>query len=215
MRAIIQRVSSASVTVNSEVISSIGEGLMVLVGLGTDDTQDDIETIANKILNLKAFPDPKSGGAWKASVKDRGGEILSVSQFTLFAKIVKNKPDFHKAMAAESSKSMYATFLERMGALYDPSKIKDGQFGAMMSVGIVNEGPVTFTLDSRETVSTPGTSTPTASATSSGSQGKTLAQRNAEKALRRSAWEAGKKSGEPSLPGAQDEIQRGSPEDKE
>ncbi|KAG8807547.1 D-tyrosyl-tRNA(Tyr) deacylase [Serendipita sp. 411] len=197
MRAIVQRVSSASVTVNSEVVSSIAEGFMVLVGLGTDDTHEDMELIAQKILNLKAFPDPNTGAQWKATVVDRGGELLCVSQFTLFAKIIKNKPDFHKAMPAESSKSMYTTFLERMGTLYDPLKIKDGRFGAMMSVALTNEGPVTFTLDSREvpgTAST-GTSTPTASASASkGREGADkLAQRNAEKALRRAAWEAAKR----------------------
>ncbi|PVF95832.1 hypothetical protein CPB86DRAFT_557454 [Serendipita vermifera] len=183
MRAIVQRVSSASVTVNSEVISGIKEGLMVLVGLGTDDTPEDIETIAQKILKLKTFPDEK-GSHWRASVVDRGGEILCVSQFTLFAKIIKNKPDFHKAMPAETSRAMYGTFLERMGALYDPSKIKDGQFGAMMSVGLTNEGPVTFTLDSRLSESTPpsGVSTPNP----------TLSKAD-EKKARRAAWEAAKK----------------------
>jgi len=88
---------------------------------------------------------------WKRSVKDIDGEVLCVSQFTLLASTQKgNKPDFHRAMGAESSKEMYATFLERMGQLYSPDKIKDGRFGAMMNVSLTNEGPVTLTLDSRK-----------------------------------------------------------------
>ncbi|KAI0077107.1 D-tyrosyl-tRNA deacylase [Panus rudis PR-1116 ss-1] len=150
MRAVLQRVSSASVVVDSEVVSSIGRGLMVLVGIGTDDNATDLETLTNKILSLKVFSDD-SGAMWKRSVKDIDGEVLCVSQFTLFANTSKgNKPDFHRAMGSESSRHLYASFLERMGTLYKPEKIKDGKFGAMMSVSLTNEGPVTFTLDSRK-----------------------------------------------------------------
>jgi len=88
---------------------------------------------------------------WKRSVKDINGEILCVSQFTLLANTHKgNKPDFHRAMGAESSQEMYASFIERMGQLYNPDKIKDGIFGAMMNVSLTNDGPVTLTLDSRK-----------------------------------------------------------------
>ncbi|KAG8832556.1 D-tyrosyl-tRNA(Tyr) deacylase [Serendipita sp. 399] len=103
---------------------------------------------------------------------------------------------------------MYATFLERMGALYDPLKIKDGRFGAMMSVSLTNEGPVTFTLDSREAsgATSTGTSTPIATTSTSRSRGgdDKFAQRNAEKALRRAAWEAAKREKEGSKAGGEE-----------
>ncbi|TFK46641.1 D-tyrosyl-tRNA deacylase [Heliocybe sulcata] len=151
MRAIIQRVSSASVTVDNAVISQISKGLMVLVGIGTDDNVSDIETLTKKIVSLRVFDDEASGAMWKKSVKDIDGEILCVSQFTLLANTAKgNKPDFHRAMSTEPSRQMYATFLERIGQIYKAEKIKDGKFGAMMSVTLTNEGPVTFTLDSRK-----------------------------------------------------------------
>lgn len=150
MRAIIQRVSSASVTVDGEVISQISKGLMVLVGIGSDDTTKDVEYIAKKILTLRVFDD-SDGTMWKAGVKDIGGEVLSVSQFTLMANTTKgNKPDFHGAMSSASSREVYSTFLKRLGELYEPAKIKDGQFGAMMSVSLANEGPVTLQIDSRK-----------------------------------------------------------------
>ncbi|KAI0748458.1 D-tyrosyl-tRNA deacylase [Daedaleopsis nitida] len=163
MRAIVQRVSTASVTVDNEVISSIGRGLMVLVGIGRDDTVTDLETLTKQILSLKAFSDDVSGAMWKKSVKDIDGEVLCVSQFTLFANIAKGKPDFHRAMATGPSRDLYGSFLKRMGELYRPEKIQDGRFGAMMDVRLTNEGPVTFKLDSRkfEYVDAPsGTTTP-------------------------------------------------------
>ncbi|KAL1709654.1 D-Tyr tRNAtyr deacylase-like domain-containing protein [Schizophyllum commune] len=166
MRAIIQRVSSASVTVDNEVVSKISKGLMVLVGIGTDDSSADAATIINKILNLRVFNDPADDSKmWKSSVKDIDGDILCVSQFTLLGNTTKgNKPDFHKAMPSEASRIFYGSFLESLGKAYKPDKIKDGKFGAMMSVSLCNEGPVTFTIDSRkfEYVDQPpsGTSTP-------------------------------------------------------
>ncbi|KAF9449604.1 hypothetical protein P691DRAFT_727723 [Macrolepiota fuliginosa MF-IS2] len=152
MRAVIQRVASASVTVDNEVISKISKGLMVLVGIGTDDTEADISAITNKILNLRVFNDPKDPDKmWKASVKDIEGEILCVSQFTLLANTTKgNKPDFHKAMSTEPGRNMYANFLEKLGQAYKPERVQDGKFGAMMDVSLTNEGPVTFTIDSRK-----------------------------------------------------------------
>lgn len=150
MRAVVQRVASASVTVDSETVSSIGRGLMVLVGIGTDDNASDVETLSNKILSLRVFSDA-AGSMWKQCVKDIEGEVLCVSQFTLLANTSKgNKPDFHRAMASEASRQLYSTFLQQMGHLYSPEKIQDGRFGAMMNVTLTNEGPVTFTLDSRK-----------------------------------------------------------------
>ncbi|KAG8987909.1 D-tyrosyl-tRNA(Tyr) deacylase [Tulasnella sp. JGI-2019a] len=150
MRAIIQRVSSAAVSVDNETVGKISKGLLVLVGISVDDNPADLETIAKKILSIRVFDD-ENGTMWKHGVKEIGGEILCVSQFTLMAKTTKgSKPDFHNAMASDSSKSMYSTLLDRLGELYDPSKIKDGRFGAMMSVSIMNEGPVTIPIDSRK-----------------------------------------------------------------
>ncbi|KAI0093751.1 D-Tyr tRNAtyr deacylase-like domain-containing protein [Irpex rosettiformis] len=150
MRAVVQRVLAASVTVDDEMVSSIGRGLMVLVGIGTDDTLDDVATITNKLLSLRVFSD-ENGGMWKKSVKDIEGEILCVSQFTLFANTSKgSKPDFHRAMGSERSREMYGVFLDKMRSLYSAERIQDGRFGAMMNVSLTNEGPVTFTLDSRK-----------------------------------------------------------------
>ncbi|KAL0059029.1 D-tyrosyl-tRNA(Tyr) deacylase [Marasmius tenuissimus] len=121
-----------------------------------------------KNLSLRVFDD--EGKMWKRSVKDIDGEVLCVSQFTLLANTTKgNKPDFHRAMGAETSKDLYSSFLEKMKELYQPEKImgacalpssgvrilmlvhtKDGKFGAMMNVSLTNEGPVTFTIDSRK-----------------------------------------------------------------
>ncbi|TDL24910.1 D-tyrosyl-tRNA deacylase [Rickenella mellea] len=147
MRAVVQRVS-----IDNELISKISRGLMVLVGVEADDTQIDIQKIANKILSLRVFSDPENPAAmWKKSVKDIDGEVLCVSQFTLLANTTKgNKPDFHRAMATGTSREVYASFLSHLGTIYHPEKIKDGRFGAMMSVTLCNDGPVTFTLDSRK-----------------------------------------------------------------
>ncbi|OAX41552.1 hypothetical protein K503DRAFT_790705 [Rhizopogon vinicolor AM-OR11-026] len=153
MRAVVQRVASASVSVDGKVISSISRGLMILVGIGTDDTLADVETL----LNIRVFD--ANGTMWKSSVKDIAGEVLCVSQFTLMANTTKgNKPDFHRAMSTNSSKDLYATFLEKMRQLYVPDRIQDGEFGAMMNVSLTNEGPVTLTLDTRkfEYVAVPG-----------------------------------------------------------
>ncbi|KAF9269339.1 D-tyrosyl-tRNA deacylase [Marasmius fiardii PR-910] len=150
MRAVIQRVASASVTVDNEVVSQISRGLMVLVGIGKDDTMADATTLINKIVRLRVFDD-NEGKMWKQSVKDIDGEVLCVSQFTLLANTNKGyKPDFHRAMAAESSRDLYSSFLEKLKEAYKPEKIKDGKFGAMMNVSLVNDGPVTLTIDSRK-----------------------------------------------------------------
>lgn len=150
MRAVVQRVASASVTVDGKAISSISKGLMVLVGIGSEDTPADIDVLSNKILGLRVFPE-SNGTMWKNSVKDISGEVLCVSQFTLMANTSKgNKPDFHRAMSSESSRQLYSAFLSKMCQLYVADRIRDGQFGAMMDVTLTNEGPVTFTLDTRK-----------------------------------------------------------------
>ncbi|EGF82243.1 hypothetical protein BATDEDRAFT_10009, partial [Batrachochytrium dendrobatidis JAM81] len=150
MRAVIQRVSSASVTVDGTVVSRINNGLCILVG-DTDTEMDYMQVvlfITKKIMGLKVFQGTQSGKQWDANIKDINGDVLCVSQFTLYAKTSKgNKPDFHLGNSVKLVRDMYNRFLEKMRAAYDPEKIKDGVFGAMMKVDIVNEGPVTIILD--------------------------------------------------------------------
>ncbi|KAJ8589130.1 hypothetical protein M405DRAFT_818565 [Rhizopogon salebrosus TDB-379] len=146
---------------------------MVLVGIGTDDTLVDVETLSNKILNIRVFD--ADDAMWKSSVKDISGEVLCVSQFTLMANTTKgNKPDFHRAMSTNSSRDLYATFLGKMRQFYVPDRIQDGQFGAMMNVSLTNEGPVTLTLDTRkfEYVAVPGRSSRKGSENSNGNKDK-------------------------------------------
>ncbi|KAJ1952010.1 D-tyrosyl-tRNA(Tyr) deacylase, partial [Dipsacomyces acuminosporus] len=141
MRAVLQKVLEASVTVDGKVVGQIGKGVCVLVGINQSDTKEDLEHVAKKILGLRVFED-ESGGMWKKSVKDLGLEVLCVSQFTLYGKTTKGtKPDFHEAMKSSESKRFFDDFVQRLGELYDSSKISTGQFGAIMKVGIVNDGP--------------------------------------------------------------------------
>ncbi|CAG8456404.1 2812_t:CDS:2 [Dentiscutata erythropus] len=128
MRAVLQRVLNASVT-----------RLCVLVGIAADDTEADLEYLIKKILNVRVFEDETGKKMWARNVKDMGLEILCG-----------NKPDFHCSMKAEFSKEMYANFISRMKQEYFEDRIKDGVFGAMMNVSLVNEGPVTLELDSRK-----------------------------------------------------------------
>ncbi|KAM9313983.1 D-aminoacyl-tRNA deacylase 1 [Pholidichthys leucotaenia] len=145
MKAIVQRVTRATVTVGEEQISSIGRGLCVLLGISVDDTQRDAEYMVRKILNLRLFED-ESGRAWSKSVMDRDYEVLCVSQFTLQCILKGNKPDFHLAMPAELAQPFYNSILENMRSAYKPEHIKDGKFGALMQVHIQNDGPVTIEL---------------------------------------------------------------------
>ncbi|CAO3657014.1 unnamed protein product [Mucor hiemalis] len=149
MRAVIQRVTKASVTVDNKVVGSINKGLCVLLGIGTNDSDKDVDYMVNKILNVRVFDE--NGVMWKKGVKESGLEVLCVSQFTLQGITTKgNKPDFHKAMKTDPAKAMYEQFLQKIGKAYDPTKIQDGEFGAMMLVDISNDGPVTLELDSRK-----------------------------------------------------------------
>nr|POF01259.1 d-tyrosyl-trna(tyr) deacylase [Quercus suber] len=144
--AVIQRVKSASVTVDGQLISTIGRGLLVFAAIGKDDTEKEIESMASKVLKLKLWDDDQ-GGRWKMNVQDILGEILCVSQFTLLASTKKgNKPDFHRAAPPAKGKVLYDTFFNRVRALYREDKVQDGVFQAMMDVGIVNDGPVTIEM---------------------------------------------------------------------
>ncbi|XP_015712507.1 D-aminoacyl-tRNA deacylase 1 [Excalfactoria chinensis] len=147
MKAIVQRVAQASVTVGGEQISSIGRGLCVLLGISLEDTQRELEHMVRKILNLRVFED-ESGKHWSKSVMDKQYEVLCVSQFTLQCILKGNKPDYHMAMPTEQAESFYNSFLEQLRKAYKPELIKDGKFGAYMQVHIQNDGPVTIELES-------------------------------------------------------------------
>ncbi|KAF2871493.1 D-Tyr tRNAtyr deacylase-like domain-containing protein, partial [Massariosphaeria phaeospora] len=149
---VLQRVKSASVTVDGELISTIGKGLLVLAAIAKDDTEKDVESMASKILKAKLFDDgnepPVGVTQWKRGVADIGGEVLCVSQFTLLASVKKgNKPDFHQSANGNKAKTLYQSFFKKVQDLYDPSKVKDGVFAAMMDVALVNDGPVTIQID--------------------------------------------------------------------
>ncbi|XP_069999525.1 D-aminoacyl-tRNA deacylase [Penaeus vannamei] len=147
MRAVIQRVHRAAVTVGDEMISSIGRGLCVLIGIHKNDTSADIEFMVRKILNTRLFEDG-NGKRWQLGVKDAGLEILCVSQFTLYCELKGNKPDYRHAMGGEAAQQFYEEFLGQLRKQYKGDMIKDGKFGAMMQVDIQNDGPVTINIDS-------------------------------------------------------------------
>lgn len=150
MRVIIQRVHQANVKVDNEIISEIGKGLLLLVGITQDDSETDVDYLAKKVLGLKLFPG-EDNKEWKESVITIQGEILSVSQFTLYSKTSKGtKPDFHRALHSSQSKPIYDLFMERLKSGYDAEKVKNGAFGAFMDVGLNNDGPVTIILDSKD-----------------------------------------------------------------
>ncbi|XP_039295076.1 D-aminoacyl-tRNA deacylase-like isoform X2 [Nilaparvata lugens] len=151
MKAVIQRVTSANVSVNGEVISAIQKGLCVLLSISRDDTIQQVEYMVNKILNVRLFDEETEGGKrWSKGVKDRGLEVLCISQITLYHTLKGNKPDFHLAMAPEASKTLFSQFMDRLRTSYEPEKVKEGQFGAYMQVSIQNDGPVTIILESPE-----------------------------------------------------------------
>jgi D-tyrosyl-tRNA(Tyr) deacylase len=147
MRAVIQRVSSASVTIENEVTGRIDGGLVVLVGIEEADTAEDIEWMAGKIVNLRLFKD--DAGAMNRSVIEQGGGILLISQFTLFASTKKGtKPSWHRAARPDVAIPLYDAMIAKLTqALGRP--VETGRFGAMMQVSLVNEGPVTLLLDTK------------------------------------------------------------------
>jgi len=145
MRAVLQRVSRASVAVGGKTVSSIGKGMLVLVGFHRDDAESDMEYIARKILSARIFDDVN--GVMNLSVGDVSGEILLVSQFTLYGDARKGKrPSYSDAMAPDAAIEFYKLFTDKCRAEY--GKVESGVFGAMMDVSLVNSGPVTILLDS-------------------------------------------------------------------
>jgi len=150
MIAVIQRVSEASVTIAGAVKSKIQKGLLVLLGIEDADNDEDIEWLANKIVNLRIFNDQE--GVMNVSVKDDGGDIIVVSQFTLHASTKKgNRPSYIKASKPELAIPLYENFIRVISdALVKP--VQTGTFGADMKVNLLNDGPVTIVIDSKNKV---------------------------------------------------------------
>ena len=148
MRAVIQRVSSASVSIDGAVKSAIGPGLLVLLGVGHDDTQEDMYWLVKKIAGLRIFKD--QDGVMNLSVTDVGGEALVVSQFTLMASTKKgNRPSYIGAAGHEKAIPMYESFCTAL-SLAIGRPVGTGQFGADMKVSLVNDGPVTICIDTKD-----------------------------------------------------------------
>jgi D-tyrosyl-tRNA(Tyr) deacylase len=147
LRAVIQRVSHASVQVDSEVTGQIGEGLLILLGVEEPDGDQDVEWLCSKIVNLRIFNDAE--GIMNNSILNTGGDVLVVSQFTLHASTRKgNRPSYTRAAKPEVAQPLYERFVSRMEFLLG-KKVKTGKFGAMMKVSLTNDGPVTIIIDTK------------------------------------------------------------------
>lgn len=147
MRAVVQRVASASVLVDGRVVGQIGRGSLVLLGVGVGDGETDAEYLAEKVLNLRIFPD--DAGSMNRSLVEIGGELLVVSQFTLLGDARKGRrPSFIDAAPPEEANRLYRHYVERARA--SGLRVEEGVFRATMAVALVNDGPVTILLDSRK-----------------------------------------------------------------
>lgn len=147
MRAVVQRVSRASVTVEGSVVGEIGAGLLVLLGVAQDDAEADAEYLADKVAGLRIFED--SGGKMNLALADAAGAVLAVSQFTLFGDVRRGKrPSFDAAARPERANELYEHFVGRLRAA--GLRVETGRFQAMMQVELVNDGPVTILLDSKK-----------------------------------------------------------------
>jgi D-aminoacyl-tRNA deacylase len=147
MRAVVQRVSRAQVSVAGEIVGQIGAGLLVFLGVGRDDTEADARYLAGKITGLRVFEDDQE--KMNSSVVDVGGSVLAVSQFTLYGDVRRGKrPSFDDAAPPEKARELYEFFVEQIRAA--GVRCETGRFQATMKVELVNEGPVTILLDSRK-----------------------------------------------------------------
>jgi D-aminoacyl-tRNA deacylase len=147
MRVIIQRVKSSQVTVNGEVVGKIGQGLNLLVGIADSDTEAELDWMARKCLDLRLFPGTDSNSdRWEKSVQEIGGELLVVSQFTLYGDCRKGRrPSFSRSANPEQAEQLYQQFVEKLRQ--SGLRVETGVFGAMMQVSIENDGPVTLLLE--------------------------------------------------------------------
>ena len=147
MRAVIQRVTRAKVTVEDRVVGEIGRGLLILLGVTHDDTQADADYLSSKIVALRIFDD--AAGKMNVSLKDAGGGLLVVSQFTLYGDVRRGlRPSWSDAAPPEIAEPLYNYFVESSRKLIEP--VETGSFRAMMQVELVNDGPVTLLIDSRD-----------------------------------------------------------------
>lgn len=147
MRAVVQRVKEASVTIDDQIFSEIKKGLLVLLGVEENDSEQDAEVLAGKISRLRIFDDAQ--GVMNLSVKEIGGEILTVSQFTLHASTKKgNRPSYIKAAKPEKAVPLYEHFIDCLQT-ETGKEIKTGKFRAMMDVSLINDGPVTIIIDTK------------------------------------------------------------------
>lgn len=147
MKLVAQRVKEATVTVDGEIRGAIGPGILVLLGVHKEDTQDKVDWFVNKLLNLRIFED--ENGKMNLSVKDIGGNVLIVSQFTLYANSSRGRrPDFIEAAPPEIAEPIYERFVEKVGVTL--GKVQSGMFGAHMDVSLVNDGPVTIILEEKK-----------------------------------------------------------------
>lgn len=150
MRALVQRVTEGGVEIPSENYSrSIGKGMVILLGVKEEDTMEDVEFVADKCCNLRIFED--ENGKMNISLKDIDGEVLVISQFTLYGNARKgNRPGFDAAARPEKANELYEKFVERIKQNIGEDKVQTGIFAAMMSVKIINDGPVTILVESKE-----------------------------------------------------------------
>ena len=147
MRVIIQRVNEASIKVNNELICSINNGLLILVGIENDDTDQDIDWLSSKIIGLRIFKDKDD--LLNLSLNEINGELMIVSQFTLFASTKKgNRPGFTRSAKPEFAKLIYLKLIRKINSLFS-GKVAEGIFGADMKINLINDGPVTIIMDSK------------------------------------------------------------------
>ena len=150
MRVIVQRVKSSQVTVGHEVVGKIGRGLNLLVGIADTETDAELEWMVRKCLDLRLFPDEVGGDRWQKSVQEVGGELLIVSQFTLYGDCRKGRrPSFDRSAAPKVAEDLYNRFVAKLHS--SGLRVETGQFGATMQVLIENDGPVTLLLDKEAT----------------------------------------------------------------
>lgn len=147
MRCVIQRVSEASVTIEGKINGAIQKGLLVLVGFENEDTSEDFKWMANKLVNLRIFNDEED--KMNLNVQDVSGDFLVISQFTLFAKTKKgNRPSYIKSAKPDTAIPLYESFIAELRQVHD-GNVETGVFGADMKVQLINDGPVTITIDSK------------------------------------------------------------------
>ncbi len=150
MRVVIQRVKSSQVTVNGQIVGKIERGLNLLVGIASTDTEVELDWMARKCLELRLFPDEEGGVSWQKSVQEIGGELLVVSQFTLYGDCRKGRrPSFDRSAAPETALDLYDRFVAKLRQ--SGLRVETGEFGAMMQVSIENDGPVTLLLEREAT----------------------------------------------------------------